>query len=158
MDYVRTFLSFLARVFMSAAFLAPGINTMIYWTEAEKEFMRAVGEWQTYTAASDGFQIFFGTVLLWAPFVLAGFTLLQMIGSLLLLFGIKEKFGAFLLVLFLLPMTLLTEHFWFLDGLQQEAALSFFLRDFAILGALFVVILHGARGNESPSDPFSREG
>lgn len=157
MDYGRSILAFFARASMSALFLASGVNKIIYWTESEKTFMRAAGDWQVYTVASDACQAFFGAVLLWAPFILAFFTGLQLIGGLLLLLGRKERLGAFFLILFLLPMTVLTEPFWFLEGLQQESALSLFLRDLAVLGGLFLVVLHGAHGATAVPDLFSRE-
>lgn len=160
MRYLRSATAAAARIFLSAIFLVSGINKIIYWNEAEKQFMRVIGDWQAYTAASGAFQAFFSAVVIWAPMILMLATFIEILGALLLLFGIKEKLGACLLAIFLIPITVLMQHFWFAEGSQSELQLSLFLRDLAVLGGLLIVVLHGGHGNSSQSDEdsFSKMG
>ncbi len=79
--------------------------------------------------------------------------------ALLLLFGIREKLGAFLLVIVLVPTTILMQPFWFAEGSERDMQIALFLRDMAILGGLLVVTLHGAHGEVATfrdEDSFSK--
>ena len=146
MGFFRSFIAVLARICLSGIFLASGINKILYWKEMEKRFLSILGDWQTHTVSSPMLQIFFNFSVVWAPFILMTATFLEILGGLLLLFGIREKLGAVLLAIVLLPTTVLMQHFWF-EGNMQELQISLFLRDIAIFGGLLIVILHGAHGN-----------
>ena len=157
MRILRAGLAALARLFLSGIFLASGINKIIYWKEMEKRLLTVFGDWQTHTVASEALQSFFGAAVVWAPLLLMIATFLEVLGALLLLFGIREKLGAVLLALVLIPTTILMQHFWFAEGAVRELQISLFLRDLAILGGLFIVILHGAHGDASDSiEDFSK--
>jgi len=149
MRILRAALAGLARLCLSSLFLASGINKIIYWKEAEKQFLAVLGDWQTYASAIEGVQHVLSSAVVWAPLILMVATFLEILGSLLLLFGLKERLGAGLLALILIPTTVLMHHFWFAEGSQKELQLSLFLRDLAILGGLLVVVLHGGRGETS---------
>jgi putative oxidoreductase len=158
MRVLRVLLAGLARLFLSAFFLASGINKIIYWKEAEKRLLNVLGDWQTYTVSTEGLQTLFSAAVVWAPLLLMAATFFEILGALLLLFGIREKLGALFLALILIPTTVLMHHFWFVEGSEREMQLSLFLRDIAILGGLLVVILHGAHGDGggAKEDSFSK--
>jgi len=157
MRVLRVAIAGLARLFLSAIFLASGINKIIYWKETEKRLLAVIGDWQAQTVASEALQTFFSAIVVWLPGLLIISTFIEILGALLLLFGIREKLGAVLLALLLIPTTILMQHFWFSEGSIRESQLSLFLRDVAILGGLFVVILHGAHGEVSgPKDDYSK--
>jgi uncharacterized membrane protein YphA (DoxX/SURF4 family) len=150
MRFFRAILAALGRLLLGGVFLASGVNKIIYWRQIEKHFLTVLGEWQSYTASSETLQMFFSELVLWAPIILMAGTFLEILGSLLLLFGIREKLGALLLALVLIPATILTHHFWF-DGGDAELQLAFLLKDAAILGGLFIVMLHGAHSGSMPN-------
>jgi uncharacterized membrane protein YphA (DoxX/SURF4 family) len=154
MGLIRSLFSCLARVFLSGLFLASGVNNIIYWKEIEKQLLLVLGDWQTHTVASELAQSFFCFAVIWAPTILMVAVFLEILGGLLLLFGIKEKLGAVLLILVLLPSTILMQHFWLSEGHLREMQLALFLRDMAIMGGLIVVALNGIRV-ESNDDSFS---
>ncbi len=158
MRVLRASLAGLARLFLSAFFLASGINKIIYWKEVEKRLLNVLGDWQTYTVSTEGLQTFFSLAVVWAPLLLMAATFLEILGALLLLFGIREKLGALFLAIILILTTTLMHPFWFVEGSERELQLSLFLRDIAILGGLFIVILHGAHGELSgpKEDSFSK--
>jgi putative oxidoreductase len=152
MNYLKNAIAAVARLFLSATFLVSGIMKMIYWKKTEMQFMKAIGDWQTYTAIPGTFQTFFNTVIAWAPMIVGVATFIEILGALLLLFGLKERLGAALLVIFLIPMTILMQHFWFPEGGERELQLSLFLRDLAVLGGLLIVVLHGGHGRPRGSN------
>ena len=145
MKFVRIAIAALARIFLSIVFLISGINQMIYWKETEKRFLNTIADWQTYTVASEGCQALFSAMTIWTPILLIFLTFLEILGALLLFFGIKERLGAAFLIIILIPTTILTQHFWFSEANVREMQLAFFLRDLAILGGLLVVLLRGTR-------------
>jgi len=146
MGYLRTIIAALGRICLSTIFLASGVNKLIDWKETEKQFINTIGEWQSYLTASNIVYPFLHVVVIWSPLILMVATCIEILGALLLFCGFKERFGAFLLILFLIPMTFLMQHFWFTEGHQRELQLSLFLRDCAILGGLLIVLLHGGHG------------
>jgi len=152
MSFLRAITAILARIFLSVIFLASGINQIIYWKDTEKRFMDIIAEWQTYTVSSEGLQTVFSAMAIWAPILLMAMTFLEILGALLLLFGMREKLGAVLLVIILIPTTILVQHFWFSETNVRELQLSFFLRDLAILGGLLVVILQGTQAKSRIED------
>lgn len=159
MRLFRAVIATLARVALSATFLGSGWYKILYWKEAEKLFLNLLGDWQTHTVSSEGLQAFFGAAVVWAPVILMVATFVEILGALLLLFGIREKLGAFLLVVILVPATILMQHFWFVEGSERDVQIALFLRDIAILGGLLIVILHGAHGEIAGSqdeDSFSK--
>jgi uncharacterized membrane protein YphA (DoxX/SURF4 family) len=144
MKAIRAASTVIARFLLSAVFLAAGINKIIRWQDAEQGLMDVLGGWESYLSGFETMQIFFSTLLLFTPALLAVATLFELGGALLLLLGIREKLGATLLILVLLPTTLLFHQFWFVDGSLKELQQVMFLKNLAILGGLILVLLHGA--------------
>jgi len=134
-----------ARFLLSVIFLAGGINKIFHWHESEKILMNVFSDWQAYTDFSSSMQEFFASLVPWTPFFLIGATLLELIGGLLLLLGVREKWGAALLILFLIPTTILFHQFWFVEGAARELQQIMFLKNLAIIGGLIQVVLHGAQ-------------
>ena len=141
--------SILARFFLSAFFLISGINKIIYWREADKQFMHTLSDWQAHLASVEYLQTLLNEGVAWSPIVLLLMTFIEILGGLFLLFGIKERLGAFFLLLCLIPSTLFFHPFWFFHGIEQELQMSLFLRNIAIIGGLLLVIAHGLRRNAS---------
>lgn len=150
--FLRAITAILARIFLSGIFLVSGINQIIYWKETEKRFMDIIAEWQTYTVSFEELQTIFGLMAVWAPLLLIVMTFLEILGALLLFFGMKERLGAALLILILIPTTILVQHFWFSESSVRELQLSLFLRDLAILGGLLVMILQGTQNKDRIED------
>jgi len=65
--------------------------------------------------------------------------ILAIVGGLSILLGFYGKLGAWLLVLFLLPVTLTMHNFWAVkDPMMQQIQMAMFLKNFSMLGsALF---------------------
>jgi putative oxidoreductase len=70
---------------------------------------------------------------------------LALLGGLSVALGYKARFGAFLLALFLLPVTLMMHRFWSIDDPQQAMVeQSMFLKNLSMLGAALLLSHFGA--------------
>ena len=66
-------------------------------------------------------------------------------GGLSILLGFKAKWGAWLLVAFLIPVTLMMHGFWkFNDANQYQVQMSMFMKNTSMLGAAFIIAWFGA--------------
>lgn len=65
-------------------------------------------------------------------------------GSLMLLLGFRARFGALMLILFLIPTTLIFHHFWSFPPAEKQMQTINFMKNLAIMGGLLMVIAHGS--------------
>ncbi len=140
----------LVRFILSSIFLVSSMMKMFHWQETEHMLLGMLSDWQNYVSFSEEFSSFFGALTPWTSVILLVATLMELGGGLLVLLGIREKLGAGLLLLFLLPTTLLFHQFWFIEGGARELQTIMFLKNLAIMGGLIMVMLHGAQA--SPQD------
>ena len=112
------YLSLFARIFLSAIFMWSGINKIIN-PVATQENMSAHGMPLTL-------------------FFLIGAIALEILGGLSILLGIKTRWGAAMLILFLVPATLIFHH-----DLATELEQAMFLKNLAMLGGLLMLIRYG---------------
>ncbi|MBE9045140.1 DoxX family protein [Pleurocapsales cyanobacterium LEGE 10410] len=115
---IDNYLSLLARIFLSAIFIWSGINKIMH-PIATQENMSAHGMPLT--------SVF-----------LAGAIALEILGGLSVLLGIKTRWGAAMLIIFLIPATLIF-HTDFATELEQ----AMFLKNLAMLGGLLMLIQYG---------------
>ncbi len=145
MRFFRMCAIVLARFFISAVFLAGAVGKILNWHDTEKNLMNTLCDWQGYIGFSESAQGCIATITPWTPLLLIVATLCELIGGLLVLLGIKEKLGAGLLILVLIPVTILMHQFWFVDGSARELQTIMFLKNLAIIGGLIMIVLHGAQ-------------
>src|SRR3990167_1530176 len=120
MKVIRLFISMVARFLISLVFLAGAVNKIIHWREVECSVMNTLCDWQFNVNFSESLQELVGWLASYMPLLLVIATLLEFFGALSVLLGIKEKFGAFLLILFLVPTTILMHQFWFVEGVARD--------------------------------------
>jgi putative oxidoreductase len=65
--------------------------------------------------------------------------ILLVLGGGLVLIGIKYKLGATLLLIFLLPVTFIMHHYYFLEGPDKQLQMTMFWKNLAICGGLLVL-------------------
>lgn len=152
MKIIRICTTVLARFLISLVFLAGAVNKILHWHETEVSLMTTLCEWQSNIGFSDGMQDCLAVMVSITPLLLLGATLLEFIGALMVLLGIKEKLGAAFLVLFLVPVTLFMHSFWFVEGPAREIQMAHFLKNLAILGGLLMILLKRA---EQPENSFN---
>ncbi|MFA6118359.1 MAG: DoxX family protein [Parachlamydiales bacterium] len=135
----------LGRVLLSSIFILSAINKILQWQQTESGLINLFCDWQSYVSGSDTLSRMFSTLVTWAPEILITMTAIELIAALLVFFGIKEKFAAFLLIIFFIPTTILLHPFWFFVGLKKAQQLVMFLKNFAILGGLFMLMVFGSK-------------
>jgi len=68
----------------------------------------------------------------------------ELIGGLSLMLGVKARWGALLLIAFLIPVTLIFHDFWQYEGQERMMQMIHFMKNLSILGALTFVLAMGA--------------
>ena len=76
--------------------------------------------------------------------LLVGAIFCEVAGSLALVLGWKARWGALLLVIFMMPVTLLYHDFWNAEAAQYRNQLNHFMKNVTILGALVFVMGMGS--------------
>ena len=115
---INDYLSLVARISLSTIFLWSGINKILH-PLATQENMSAHG-------------------MPFTSLFLAGAIALEILGGFSVLLGIKPRWGAVMLVVFLVPATLIFHH-----DLRTEIEQAMFLKNLAMLGGLLMLIQYG---------------
>ncbi|MEL6580935.1 MAG: DoxX family protein [Cyanobacteria bacterium J06621_12] len=115
---MNDYLSLITRICLATIFLWSGINKILD-PLASLEKMSAQGMPLT-------------------SFLLVGAIALEILGGLSVLLGIKARWGAAMLVIFLVPATLI-----FHTDFSTELEQAMFLKNLAMLGGLLMLIQHG---------------
>ena len=80
-----------------------------------------------------------------ASFLVPASGIMAIAGGLSVLLGYKTKWGAWLLVLFLIPVTLMMHKFWTIsDAAQQQVQMAMFMKNTSMLGAALLIAWFGA--------------
>jgi putative oxidoreductase len=79
-------------------------------------------------------------------------------GSLSIIIGYKARFGAVLLLVFLVLATYFFHNFWKLTGKEQQEQMIEFLKNLGLMGAMLLVIANGPGplSLDSKSNPVDR--
>lgn len=71
--------------------------------------------------------------------------LMAIIGGLSVIFGYFARFGALLLFLFLVPVTLAMHNFWSItDPMMHQMQMIQFMKNLALIGATMLIFFYGA--------------
>lgn len=71
--------------------------------------------------------------------------ILAFLGGLSILIGFKARYGAWLIVLFLIPVTFVMHNFWTIEDLHTQAIQkALFLANLSMLGAAFMITYFGS--------------
>jgi putative oxidoreductase len=114
----------IGRILMSLIFLLSGAMKALHWTPTAAQM------------EGKGMPI--------VPLFLVGAIACELAGGLSLLFGFKTRYGALLLALFLIPVTLVMHNFWAAEGPAAENQMQHFLKNVTIIGGLIVLSATGA--------------
>jgi putative oxidoreductase len=151
MKTTRTICLFLARFFLSLVFIIEAFGVLSRWDQTEKDLMDALSEWQNFTSFSEATQDVFAALVPWSAILVAVGVLICLMGAAMILVGYRDRLGAFLLALLLVPVTLLFHPFWLVEGPGHELQTDLFLKNLAILGGLLFVVIQGTRSNDGSS-------
>jgi putative oxidoreductase len=81
----------------------------------------------------------------WANLLVPASGVLAAVGALCIVLGYKAQVGAWLIILFLLPVTLIMHQFWAAgDPAMQEMQLAMFMKNISMLGAALLISYFGS--------------
>lgn len=91
--------------------------------------------------------------------------IMAIVGGISILLGYKARIGAWLIIAFLIPVTIMMHAFWNLNNpAEQQMQMSMFLKNTSMLGAAFLIAWFGsgplsldARNEEKKDDPYHKE-
>ena len=70
---------------------------------------------------------------------------LAFIGGLSVVLGYKAKLGAWLLIIFLIPVNIMMHNFWAVtDPMARQMSMTFFIKDLAMTGCALLITYFGA--------------
>lgn len=124
MSHLHALGMLLGRILLSLIFILAGVGKFMDY-DATVQYMAAKG-------------------MTMVPLFLIVAALIEIIAGLLVFFGIKARLGAFILFLYLIPVTLLFHDFWNQQGPERQENMINFMKNLAILGGLLYVICVGA--------------
>lgn len=118
-DYIDLF----ARIFIAIMFYYEAFDSFLYFDNT-KETMTAYG-------------------LTWNQNFLLGATIVFLImGATLVLIGYNSRFGAFLLLLYIVPTTFIIYSFWNVPPESQRIQLINFMKNLAVIGGLLLLTVN----------------
>lgn len=126
MEALKSFAPFLARTLIVTIFLMSGLHKL--------------GQFEQTAAMMAGKGLPMVDVLLMLSIFI------EIGGALMILFGWHARLGALGLFLWLIPVTLTFHAFWQVspEQMQMQMQMNEFMKNVAIMGALMLVMLHGA--------------
>jgi putative oxidoreductase len=154
MHLIRSTTIVLARFFMTAMFLERGLHKVFYWHDSETKMMNVFSHWQMNLSFSESAQHFFSTLIQFTPLILFIVGTIEIIGGLLVLLAVREKLGATLLLIMMMPTTILFHEFWFTDVACRELQQLFFLKNLAVMGGLLLILVYGVKSSDRDSGGF----
>ena len=153
MRALQAIIAFLGRACISIIFISSAFHKIIDWQATQRGLVGLLCDWQGYVSYSIELQRFFGALLSWVPTILGVVTAIELIGGFMVLLGLKPRLGAFLLLIFFIPTTILFHQFWFLEGIRREMQITIFLKNIAIMGALFLIVAFKGKVEKKRSMP-----
>jgi putative oxidoreductase len=151
---VKNFMAAVGRMCLSLIFILSAFGKMLDWQGSMGYFTKSLNDMIAHMTNMGWAQDAFNMMLSHANIFLAAAVLLELVGGLLVFFSLKVRLGAFLLILFMIPMTLIMHPFWFLEGMDRQMHMIMFSKNISILGGLIVVCALG-RGSSGQSKPAS---
>jgi putative oxidoreductase len=145
MSGFKRFILLIARLLISLIFILSAVNKIFNWQKTETAFINLFCDWQSFVSFSPALGKLFSVLITWVPEILIVVTIVELVAALLVFFGIKEKVGAFFLIIFFMPATILLHPFWFLSGAKRDFQMVMFLKNIAILGGLLFLMIFGTK-------------
>jgi uncharacterized membrane protein YphA (DoxX/SURF4 family) len=154
MNFFQSALAAFGRICVSIIFILSAVSQAMDWDRAEQALTNGICDWMGYTYQMEGMQRMFDYLLPWVSLLMFAGFFLQAVGAILLFFGMKVRLGAFFLILYLVPTTLLFHSFWTIMGEGRDFQMTMFLKNLSIFGGLVVILALGSgfKKSENSSD------
>jgi putative oxidoreductase len=158
MGLVQSLIGFLGRLCLSVIFIIAGVRMLLDWQGSEQYFIAILCDWLGMTIGDEKWQKIIEMAIDHSFLLLSGAVFCTLGGGLLSLLGLSVRLGAFLLLIFLIPTTVLFHHFWTMQGMDRETQMTLFIKNVSIIGGLLLLLAYGrggckkAKGKEKKPD------
>lgn len=142
---IKKFSALMGRLMLSSIFILSAMNKIFEWQKTQTALINLFCDWQAYVGSFPFLSKMFSNMITWVPEILIVFTIIELVSSLLVFLGIKEKIGGFFLILIFIPATLILHPFWFLSGIKRSVEMVIFLKNLSILGGLLLLMVFGTK-------------
>lgn len=143
MHLIQRLIAFIGRFFLSLIFISSGFHQIMNWPDTRQILTNVLNDWTFITLNTPFFHSLFSESLSSVTLLLAGAIFCQVIGGLSILLGIRVRLGAFLLILFIVPVTVLFHHFWLMQDPDRQTEMIEFMKNASILGGLLLLLAYG---------------
>jgi putative oxidoreductase len=135
-SYLQGAVALAARVLLSQIFLLASVNHLLHWGSIV----------QSMTDKGMSLESVFGRMGgVFVNFLHVGAVAFLIVGGLSVLLGIRARFGAVLLILFLIPVTLTFHDYWhYAPGTERIAQMTNFMKNMGLAGGLLMVLAFGS--------------
>lgn len=141
---MKSLLMLLGRVALSLVFLGAAVEKILNWESAHQNLMDGLCSWYTATLNFPKAQEWFELLIPNTHFLLILGLVFEGLGGLLVLLGFRPRFGASLLLLFIIPATMLMHAFWMVPPAEKELQMIMFFKNVSIIGGLLLLIASGS--------------
>jgi putative oxidoreductase len=136
-------IGFFGRLCLVIIFIISAIYKFSDLATAESYLANGMCNLLGYTQGMDWLQGYIDYFLPMSYNLVLAAAIVEALCSLLILFGIQARLGAGVLALYLIPLTFIFHHFWYLDGDEKMMQMVMFLKNLAIFGGLLLVLAYG---------------
>ena len=122
---MKNILDLISRIFLATIFLFEAYDSTVYFQQTKQTMTNYGLTWNQ-------------------DFLLTATIIILLLGGILILIGYKPSFGAFLLLLYWVPVTFIVYSFWN-DPVEVRRLQSImFMKNIAIIGGLLAIMVNGA--------------
>lgn len=158
MRVMQFFLGCIGRVLISLIFILASIGHMMDWQGSLVLLTGGLQTWATYALEMPDLRPIVDQLLSHTSLLMSIAVVFMLVGGLFVFFGIKTRFGAFLLILFIVATTIVMHPFWLAHMPDRDLQLTMFMKNLAILGGLFYLLAFGnGTGKMVKKHPKSQE-
>lgn len=140
---MRAVFAFLSRLFLSAIFIFTAVQDVLQWNSTEQYVYNTLTATFNSGLAGHGTFLILEVIIPKLSIFFAAAIFLKLLGGICVLFGWNIRFGAFLLLLFLIPITFIMHDFWNKTGIDKAQQLIEFWKNTGIAGGLLLLLTYG---------------
>ena len=142
MTSLQKFIAFIGRAAFSLIFIFSGFLKVFNWQEAE-DSIRGVITRSLTIYQETGFHDFLQDSLNWIPSILGVVVAVELVGGIMLFFGVRIRLASFFLLLYIASATIFLHGFWNIQGPERAVELNMFAIGVSICGALLMLLSYG---------------
>ena len=143
MNLVQSVVGCVGRICLGAIFLFSAISEIMNWEGTNHYLLTLLARWSTLNVGNVEVSSVLEEMISHSFWLLLLAVGLKLVGSLMVIFGVKVRFGAALLIFVMIPVTFLAHDFWHVDGAAKTVELVMFLKNLSIFGGLAIVLSYG---------------